>query len=537
MVLGVAGDLRPMILDEGQIYIHRQWHAEVRFARLLRQLAQNKATAAKKRAAARHLPAVSSLGGAGRALTAEQAAAALAAVTSGVTVVSGGPGTGKTTIVIAILRLLRRLGVQPGEILMATPTGRAAYRMQEAMREGLAALASHDPLDDLSGVEAPQTLHRLLAATMDGRTFRHHEGSRLSCRWLIVDECSMAELGLMARLLGALPEGASLVLLGDADQLPSVNEGAVFRDTVAADPAKVGPGFTLARLTENHRASTANPKGRNITLVAAKIREGDAAGLFTAKPGVAGGDEVILPLDAKEALPLAKVRLIDPGGSPRVLKSFLASWHAQLLAPWAKDGRRLFAMVGGQLAAADIKILEALFQAQGAARLVCPSKHGRTGVEAVNEALHGMVAGSSKRALEPWLPGEPIMMTSNNYRLDIYNGDVGLVIRIALDGGEERLVAAFKRAQGIVTCSLEELREDIVHAYATTVHKAQGGEHAHVGLILPDEDQPLTTRELIYTAVTRARESVTIVGSGEVLKAGIARKTARHSRLSARLGV
>lgn len=129
------------------------------------------------------------------------------------------------------------------------------------------------------------------------------------------------------------------------------------------------------------------------------------------------------------------------------------------------------------------------------------------------------------------------MMTSNNYRLEIYNGDIGLIVRIAADGGEERLMAAFKQGAGVVTCSLEELRGSIVHAFATTVHKAQGGEHAHLGLILSDEDETLCTRELIYTAMTRAKESVTIVGSRRVLEAGVARKVERYSCLSWRLGV
>ena len=209
----------------------------------------------------------------------EQRRAVAAAARAGLTVISGGPGTGKTSIIVAIMRLMVRLGIDPSHILLAAPTGKAAYRMGECIRESLTRIEKSDDVDRalLEAHPEPATIHRHLGYSLDSGRFRHHRNNPLSAKVVIVDEGSMLDLALMERLTDAIQPGARLILLGDADQLPSVAAGSVFRDLVPnASDSNGGLAEVSVRLVENHRMRKEDRAGNAILRAAQSIKEGQS---------------------------------------------------------------------------------------------------------------------------------------------------------------------------------------------------------------------------------------------------------------------
>ena len=512
-LFGAPGDYKPFILDDGCVYAHRDWRLEERLARTL--AARLAAPALEARALD---AAVAAAAPPGRAFSAEQLAALRAALTRPLTLVTGGPGTGKTALLAGIVRALRHegIGLAPDEIALAAPTGRAANRIAES----LGALDADAP--------TPRTLHRLLGfrggrAARAGE-FRHHENFPLPHRAVLVDEASMIDLGLMERLARAVRPDARLVLLGDADQLPSVDAGAVFRELAPR----------AARLTQSHRQDPSAPAGASVLAAARAVH--------------AGAAPEVTPRARPADLTWSGFELLEPsaGGAAaarRLVGAFAERWvrdRVRALPDFAELLERVY-RVGDDAAApfeaADTAALSRLVRHHQSLRVLTVTRDAgaTTSAESVNELLARRADAASGSDPGGTAPGTPVMMVRNDYDRGLFNGDQGVVVRATRGREAARLVAVFPRGAGLMAFPFEGLREDLRTAYATTVHKAQGAELDHVALVLPERDLPLLSRELVYTALTRARRSVVVVGHAALLALAVARPLERASGLAARL--
>jgi exodeoxyribonuclease V alpha subunit len=496
----------PLVLDGSFLYTGRAHACEQRVAAHLSArmtcgpFAPDAIERAVRDAAALGAPAPS----------AEQRAAVTAALGRKLAVISGGPGTGKTTTALLLVRSLVRLQVPPAAIALAAPTGKAKSRLEETFQARLCELTEPPPPDrELRehGATA-QTLHHLLGAGAAAGAFLRSARDPLPVRAVVVDESSMIDLVLMDRLLDALPERSQLVLLGDADQLPSVSAGAVFRDL----------GSLATRLGRGFRADPETPAGSQLVALAKAVRQGDSeasAALASARggPGELRGQgvELLAPAHREELLRQHHGRL------------------ARALAG-AGGGGHVLPLRDGGFAPADVPRLEALARGLGQTRVLCVTRRGAAGVERINAFLHGLAGGGPD-----FLPGEPVLMLRNDYERGLWNGDQGIAVRARAPGQPVTTVAAFRARQGWLAVHPQTLGASLGMAFALTVHKAQGSEYDEVILLLPDYPCPLFTRELLYTAISRARCGVVICGDREILRSGVAATEQRSSGLAERL--
>ena len=422
----------------------------------------------------------------------EQRAAARAAATQWTTVLTGGPGTGKTTTVAGLLALLAEQSPAPLRIALSAPTGKAAARLQEAVAGATAAL---DPADrDRLGPLTAQTLHRLLGWRPGSSTrFRHHRGNRLPHDVVVVDETSMVSLTMMARLVESVRGDARLLLVGDPDQLASVEAGAVLSDLVSGLDRRA-PG-AVAALRTSHRF------GARIGALAEALRVGDADSALALLHE--GGPEIEL-VDPDDAAAADRVRGV-------VLEHALAVRAAAL----AGDA-------------------DAAVAALDRHRLLCAHRAGPYGVEHWNRQVErwiGDATGTQVAWGPPWYPGRPLLVTANDYGLGLFNGDTGVVVA---DGdGVRAVVAGVGQHLSFAPSRLGEVQT----MHAMTVHKSQGSQAEQVTVLLPPEDSPLLTRELFYTAVTRAQSVVRVVGTEAAVRAAVAHRAQRATGLRQRLGV
>lgn len=506
----------PLVHDDGCVYLHRLWWLEDQLARALaprlgvRLCAEETATAAVDRIRA------------SAGLTDEQAAAARAALGFGLTVITGGPGTGKTATLAAIVRALRVIDVDVADLALAAPTGKAAHRMTAALARALAAA----PDVDAALAAAPPvatTLHRLLGA-QPGGGFRHDEQNPVPVRAVIVDEASMIDLALMARLVRALAPGTRLVLLGDAHQLPSVEAGQILADLLTtADGAP-----WAVTLTHSFRMDAGTPEGREILAAAEAVDAGTAARLTR------GADKLARRRVRADAITGRGVELLEATAAGTL--EFVDAWwrgrHDEL-APWA---RRAYRRTDGVWVADDRAALDELLARHEAARLLTVTRIGDVGAIALSARCHqGELELASVTGTPELLPGEPVMHTRNDYGRGLWNGDQGVIARVVDDDGDQHYRAVFRRGGELVPFPIEALRGGLELAWAMTVHKSQGSELDRVALILPEDDAPIATRELIYTALTRARHGVAVIGPEAQLIAAVGRTAARSTGLPARL--
>jgi exodeoxyribonuclease V alpha subunit len=423
----------------------------------------------------------------------EQREAAETALAQAVTVLTGGPGTGKTTTVARLLALLAEqadlLASPRPRIALAAPTGKAAARLQEAVAHEVANLAAADRerLGELRAV----TLHRLLGSRPDTSTrFRHDRGNRLPHDVIVIDETSMVSLTLMARLLEAVRRDARLILVGDADQLASVEAGAVLADLV--DGLSARPDVRVAALRTSHRF------GESIGALAEAIRIGDADRVLAL---LRSGDQHVEYLEFGEG--------DDPS---RPLHSILVP-HALRL--------REAALLG----AVDVAL-----SALDEHRLLCAHRRGPFGVAHWNGRVQKWIAEETGQpAWSEWYAGRPLLVTANDYGLRVYNGDTGVVM-----ASPDGLRAVIAGATGPLSFATSRLG-DIETMHAMTIHKSQGSQAEEVTVLMPPQDSRLLTRELFYTAVTRAKRKVRVVGSDVSVRAAIGRRAVRASGLRLRL--
>jgi exodeoxyribonuclease V alpha subunit len=517
---------RPLRLVGSALYLDRYWREERRLAADILALSEEPAAGVRDDLLAEGLARLSA-----EQTDPHQRLAAAAALQSRFAVVAGGPGTGKTSTVARIVALLAEHAEPAGAatplVALAAPTGKAAARLAEAVHEQAESL----PVDQsiraqLRGLDA-STLHRLLGWRPGSHSrFRHHRGNRLPHDVVIVDESSMVSLSLMARLLEAVRRDARLILVGDPGQLTSVEAGAVLGDIVgpttegllmsaaararleqvtadavpaAESPSGVAVGDGIVVLERVHRF------GGGIARVAEAIRRGDGDAVLEVLR--ARSDDVEwIAVDAAHPEAQEQLRPVHDG----VVAAARAAFEA------AKDG-------------AASQALEHL----GAFRMLCAHRRGDHGVATWQSRIEGWLT----RAIEgfgaegDWYVGRPLLVTENDYALRLFNGDTGIVV-VASEGGS--LSVAFERGGQVAEIRPTRLSA-IETVYAMTIHKSQGSQFDTAAVVLPSPTSQILTRELLYTAVTRARERLIVVGTEDMVRAAVSRPVARASGLGPRL--
>jgi exodeoxyribonuclease V alpha subunit len=548
-----VGDLdfeQPLVLDGERLYLRRYWRDETLVAQAVRgrALTPRQPDLAEVRRwldlLFEHAPRE---GGPDW-----QKIACAVALHGNMAIITGGPGTGKTYTVARLLALLfATAGEGSGRlrIALAAPTGKAAARLKQSIDHALDGLADRVgpalPLRELAArMGAARTLHSLLGARPGTRAFQHHAGNPLDVDVLIVDEASMVHLEMMAALLDALPPQAMLVLLGDKDQLASVEAGAVLGDLCHEAQAGaysmetlryvqessgqtipdsfVGGGGPLAQQTVMLRQSRrfSGPIGA----LALAVNAGDAAAAQEVLRGNSDGKLAwIAPAQQADVLQLALagradeigggyrpyLRMIQSGPGPgQADESGQASGHEGAHDGWVRDVLRSFE----------------------AFRILCAVREGEWGVAGLNEAIEHKLEGAGLiRKRGEWYVGRPVMVTRNDYATGVFNGDIGLTLPDPARPGYLRVY--FSEGDKVRSVLATRLR-NVETAFAMTVHKSQGSEFSHTVMVLPREGGAVIARELVYTGITRARELFTLLTPApQVLLDAIAARTQRASGL------
>lgn len=490
--VGRPGDYAPLVLDgDDRLYLHRSWDYECRVAAgiLLRSTVRAVDDDVLDVSLERYFPAL------GADEPDYQRQAARFALTRGFTVVSGGPGTGKTATVARILALIVELAHDPPRIALATPTGKAAMRLRRSIMQAAEYLPIHESLRQALPTEAV-TIHRLLGVMPGNASYRHNRENRLACDVLVVDEASMVDLPLMARLLEALPDNARVILLGDHDQLASVEAGAVLAD-ICAGPA----------------ASCDGKPGRPAVVQLSKsYRFGSDSGIGALSRLVNAGDGgQALDLLISGAHEDVAWRPLPPG------RTFAGAFMERVRTGYGAYRRTT-------TPAAALEELERF-------RVLTPHRTGTGGADELNRLCRDALGLHDRDGSRP---GRlmPVMVTGNNYELGLFNGDTGVLME---DPASDRLAAWFDDPDtGLRRLSPLRLPPH-ESAFALTVHKSQGSEFDKVLLVLPERLSETLGRELLYTALTRARTHVEIWGTEEVFRRAVELRTARGSGLRDRL--
>jgi exodeoxyribonuclease V alpha subunit len=515
-----VGD-RPLRLDGSLLYLDRYWREERQVAIDLESRSDQPAPGVDMERLSEGLARL--FPGTGPD---DQRLAAACAVLRLFSVIAGGPGTGKTTTVARVLALLDEQAEATGApaplVALAAPTGKAAARLEEAVHTAASALDVSDSTRARLRIVSALTLHRLLGWRPDSNNrFRHNRHNRLPHDVVIVDETSMVSLSLMARLVEAVRAGTRLVLVGDPEQLASVEAGAVLGDIVgpAASGLLMRPEAAkrLAHVTASKVVIASPPAGATvgdgIVVLQQMHRFGGA---------IASLAEAVRQGDADRAIRVLKAGTDDvrwipeevaaPGGGATMVPIREAVVYA---------GRRVTeaARAGDARGAID---------ALGAFRVLCAHRRGPQGVEAWMSWVEGWLAAEiDGYAVEGrWYVGRPLLVTDNDYGLRLFNGDTGVVIA-ARSGG---VAAVFERRGELLEFSPSRLAA-VDTVYAMTVHKSQGSQFDAVAVVLPDPASPILTRELLYTAITRARRHLTLAGSEEAVRAAVNRPISRASGL------
>ncbi len=479
---------RPLRLSHGRLYLQRYWLDEQLIAREVedRSVATAVAEASAQSAADRASTAYE--------LSGEQRTAVLVAVSQRLMLLAGGPGTGKTTTVAAILAAIREVDGPDTSVAVAAPTGKAATRLQEAINDSIAAAHGGGPPAGMQPVTS-STIHRLLRRRPgSNETFRHNRGNPLPYDLVVVDEMSMVSLPLMARLLEAVRPDARLVLVGDPDQLVSVEAGAVFGDLVRW---RRNSG-DLAELTTNHRSE------REIADFSKSLLLPDPSGQQAIEALQTGNLVEFLPYDASDNSD--EGRQLREAAIARV-KSFATAQSREMTQ------------------AAKQSDANAALGALNRFRVLCGHRFGPYGVSDWAHRIEAWTGDRERR--DPWYVGRPILVTENDYAAGVFNGETGVVIRddlgrprVAIDqaGPEPRMVAP------VTLAGLETV-------HAMTIHKSQGSQFEVVAVVLPPVGSPLLSRELLYTAVTRAKERVLLLGTHQAVRDAVGNRAHRASGL------
>jgi len=481
-----SGD-EPLVGDDGRLYLERYYRYEERVAEMI-----------AGRCAAPRRPLLAATDVMLQELLepeSRQYEAAALALTGNVAVVAGGPGTGKTYTIAAALAALAASEGEFPTVALCAPTGKAAARLGEAVRQLAADLGDERVSAALATVE-PSTIHRLLGWSWGRGRFAHHEKNRLPHDVVIVDEMSMVSLPMAAKLLATVRDDAAVVLVGDPFQLESIEAGTVLADIVGSGEA--------------NRPAIRAPIADHVVVLERVFRFEEDSAIADFAEAVREGNED------------RAVALLGAGGE-----------HVR----WARDrSHRVFEHLWQAVVSQRVRMVELAGDGRGEEALavlgelavLCARRSGPDGVSswgreierALDERFTGLRWGGE------WYPGRPVMITKNDYGLDLYNGDIGVCVET-----DDGLRVLFPGGREFAPSHLGE--HTTVHAM--TIHKSQGSQFDEVVVVLPGESSRLLTRELLYTAVTRARERVRVVGGEDVVRGAVSRSVQRASGLSPRL--
>ncbi len=515
-LIGRPGEYKPLILNErNQLYLARYWQYEKGLADNLLQRAAEPLPAIDGGGLRRILDRLFDTPHAGRVDW--QKIAAAAAVLKRFCVISGGPGTGKTATVMRVLAAFQSQQSAPLRIALAAPTGKAAMRMQETVRKAKAGL----PIERAIREAIPEnagTLHRLLGSRPDSIYLRHDRHNPLPVDVLVVDEASMVDLALMAKLIDALSSRTRLILVGDKNQLASVEAGAVFADICAGRGYSAAFRQEIARATGIELSGTeapASPLGDSILLLQHSFRFDTASGIGQLARLINQGESV------KAFRLLESERFGDVVWQNRSFASTKAPFAKRIECGYAG----YFAAVRKGAGAAEALCLFNHF------RVLTALRAGETGAEGVNRLLEERLRENGSIGYRAqWYPGRPVVITRNDYTQCLFNGDIGITLQ---HGNELRVY--FEDTDGHTRSFTPERLPEHETAYAMSVHKSQGSEFDEIVLLLPDQPSPVLSRSLLYTGITRARRLVEIIGPQAVLEETIKRMPRRHSGLRERL--
>ncbi len=479
----VQGDASPLVRDGQRLYLRRAWAAEQSIRQCLQQLQLQTC-----QAPADLETALNALFGTAQSDDSQRRACAHAA-THALTLITGGPGTGKTSTVVKLLLLLNASSPRPLQTLLTAPTGKAAARLAQAMAQA----RSNGPADQAHCLPTEaHTLHKLLQSN------HQNAAPQLQADVVVVDEASMIDLGLMARLLQAMPPQARLVLLGDKDQLASVEAGAVMAQLCQA------PWLAANTITLHHSHRFDANKGIGQWAQAANAGNTDALmSLWQAAPeGCWPSHQIVSRLTGRQS------------HDKHTLQQIRAAWSGwlALLAPHQQGE-----------SASDAQAL-ALLSGFAQIGVLCALREGPWGVSAFNTQIQKALGFADA----PWFVGRPVMARRNDYSLGLMNGDIGLCLPTGV-GMAQRLRVAFADGKGGVKWQVPSRLGAVDTVFAMTVHQSQGSEFEQVLLVLPDTPNPLLTRELVYTGMTRARQQLCIWASEPDLLAQACSRTVRRS--------
>jgi exodeoxyribonuclease V alpha subunit len=531
----------PLVFRNGRLYLRRYWQYETEVARGILQRLQIQPAIPDNLA-----QRIDDLFGPLRSAAEQakndvhwQSVAAAMAVQSAFSVISGGPGTGKTTTVVQLLGLLQGIALEQGRplrICLAAPTGKAAARLTESIGDAVAKLPETVQNSIPTDVT---TLHRLLGSRPHTRHFVHNAQNPLHVELLVVDEASMIDLEMMAALLRALPATARLILIGDKDQLASVEAGAVLgalcrnAEQVVYQPATIEwiEAHTGYKLSEYAGGGT--QLDQRITILRKSYRFDQNSGIGALARAVNAGDpsrvEKVWQQGFGEIDRLAVASTGDQG-FVRLVQDGAASGQGVGYGAYLKC-----VQAGPRADESEEAWLQAILDAFVRFQLLSPLRKGPWGVEGLNQkAAHILFSAGLISRREGWYAGRPVMITRNNYTLGLMNGDIGIALPFAMGNDSDRrtLRVVFPVAGGTFKKVLPSRLNDIETVYAMTVHKSQGSEFDHAVMVLPEAMTPVLTRELIYTGVTRARRRFTLVGPNlALLSQAVQQRTHRASGL------
>jgi exodeoxyribonuclease V alpha subunit len=523
-VVGRPGEFCPLILDsKNRLYLYRYWDYENTLShsidKRIRKNIEDLDFQRLKQSLDRLFPKVKGAG-----INWQKIAATVASLRY-FSVITGGPGTGKTFTITKVLALL--LEQAPGQmfqIYLAAPTGKAAARLKESLEQAKERLNCDGSIKAAIPSEV-STIHRMLKPITGSPYFRHDLDNPLMADVVVVDEASMVDLALMTKLIQAIPQKARLILIGDKDQLASVEAGSVLGDICDRD---VMHGFSTSLMDRIKKIT-----GEAVDQVVQTSDEG--SGLqdsiiilkksyrFAPGSGIGGLSRAVNSADPETAFAM----LENPDDNS-------LNWQ-QL-----KANRNLIAALSQQIISGYQSYLktkdpvEALHRL-GRFKILCALNIGPLGVQAVNKLAEQVLSRQNLIQMDPlaqtpWYAGRPVLITRNNYQLGLFNGDIGIAMQEADSKNRELFVYFPEDTGGVRRFQTYQLPEHET-VYAMTVHKSQGSEFDEVLFILPDRDFPILTRELIYTALTRAKKKISIWGTRSIMRNAVIRKIKRTSGL------
>jgi len=512
-VVGSPGDYKPLILDpSSRLYLYRYWQYEQKLAAALIKRADDQTlpdnTKQLEEIFCRLFP--DDAPGAGR-----QKCAACVCLLKNFALICGGPGTGKTTTVAKILALFLELGLDEYVIALAAPTGKAAARLQNAIMAAKETLPCPDRIKAAIPTAA-LTLHRLLKAVPGSAYFYYNAANPLPADIIVIDEASMVDVPMLAKLVEAARPETKIILIGDKDQLASVESGAAFGDICAATEI-FSPGFRelyedilTGRTDAEPRPGTVAPLHDCVVELRESYRFAPHSGIGALSSAVRQGDTGRV------------ISILHNSGFPDI------SWP-ETTAPRNSAPVRSMILEGFG-SCADASTPGEAFMRFERFRILCALREGPLGVSGLNQLAEKTL--SERNLIHPagrWYHGRPIMITRNDYGLNLFNGDVGLVLRDPDNRSAFR--AYFPGPDGTVRAYIPEGLPDHETVFAMTVHKSQGSEFDSVLIVLPDNASPVLTRELLYTGITRAKQHVSLMGSEDIIEFAVSRSIRRTSGL------